>query len=78
MYFPQILGKLLFPLLILSKKLIFGKRDIIFLQFFFLVNFSTETKIAPKINFIWAGRYLPFLPYLKAKPVQAKLQLCKL
>jgi hypothetical protein len=39
----------------------FGKRDIIFFQNFFLVNFSTETKSAPKLNKIGAGRFLPCL-----------------
>ena len=36
------------------------KRDIIFFQNFVWVNFSTETKGAPKINQILAGRFLPF------------------
>ena len=49
------------------KMLIFGNRGTIFLQKFFWLNFSKETKSATNINNIWAHRFLtciPGMPYL--------------
>jgi hypothetical protein len=44
-----------------SKNADFWKTRHNFYPKFFWVNFSTETKSAPKINKIWAGRFLPCL-----------------